>query len=189
MEIKDRLGALVAQLDATTQMLDAARLEAFEEAVLKAPHIFVAGAGRSGLMVRALAMRFMHLGKCAYVVGDVSTPAAQPGDLLVVASGSGSTATLVAIAKKAVEKLGCQLVLITTQPESPLGYLSQVCIKVCATNKVESASDTSHQLQLGSSTFEETVLLLGDALVASLADRPELACSNSELMQRHANLE
>lgn len=189
METKERLEALLAQLEATTQELDEAQLQAFQQLTLEAPRIFFAGAGRSGLMMRALAMRFMHLGKSAYVVGDVSTPAARPGDLLVMASGSGSTATLVTIATKAVQQLGCKLILITTQPDSPLGQLAHLTITVHASNKVTNAASTTPQLQLGSSTFEEMTLLIGDALVANLAMQPELRCTNAQLMERHANLE
>lgn len=189
MKVKERLNALLFQLETSTQELDETQLQAFQQLALEAPHIFFAGAGRSGLMMRALAMRFMHLGKSAYVVGDVSTPAARPGDLLVMASGSGSTATLVTIATKAVQQLGCKLILITTQPDSPLGQLAYLTIAVHASNKVTNAASTTPQLQLGSSTFEEMTLLIGDALVANLAMQPELRCTNAQLMERHANLE
>lgn len=189
MKVKERLNALLFQLETSTQELDETQLQAFQQLALEAPRIFFAGAGRSGLMMRALAMRFMHLGKSAYVVGDVSTPAAQPGDLLIMASGSGSTATLVAIATKAVQQLGCKLILITTQLNSPLGRLAHLTIPVHASNKVTNASSTTPQLQLGSSTFEEMTLLIGDALVACLAAQPELQCTNAKLMERHANLE
>ena len=39
-----------------------------------APRLFIAGAGRSGLAMRAFAMRLMHLGKECHFLGDVTTP-------------------------------------------------------------------------------------------------------------------
>jgi Predicted sugar phosphate isomerase involved in capsule formation len=45
------------------------------------------GAGRSGLVAKAFAMRLMHLGMISYVVGETITPALQTGDLIVVLSG------------------------------------------------------------------------------------------------------
>jgi 6-phospho-3-hexuloisomerase len=52
-----------------------------------APKIFLAGAGRSGLIMRALGTRLMHLGKTVYVVGESTTPSIQAGELLILGSG------------------------------------------------------------------------------------------------------
>ena len=65
------------------------------------PRIFVAGAGRSGLCMRALGMRLMHLGKTVYVVGETTTPSIAASDLLILGSGSGRTASLLAMAEQA----------------------------------------------------------------------------------------
>ena len=37
--------------------------------------VFVAGAGRSGLVLRMAAMRLMHLGLTVHIAGDTTTPA------------------------------------------------------------------------------------------------------------------
>ena len=65
-----------------------------------ADRVFLAGCGRSGLMVRGFAMRLMHMGKKVYVVGETTTPSINQGDLLIIASGSGETGSLVAMANK-----------------------------------------------------------------------------------------
>ena len=65
-----------------------------EAEIQKAVRIFVAGAGRSGFVSRGFANRLMHLGYTAYFVGDTTTPPIQPGDLLVIGSGSGKTCLL-----------------------------------------------------------------------------------------------
>ena len=75
----------------TTAGLDKAQTSAFFQRMLAAQRVYVAGAGRSGLIARAFAMRLLHLGFDVYVVGETVTPALQPGDTLVVFSGSGET--------------------------------------------------------------------------------------------------
>ena len=66
------------------------------------------GAGRSGLAAKAFAMRLMHLGFNVYLVGETTTPAVQPDDLVIAVSGSGETpsiANLGTIAKKSAQNL------------------------------------------------------------------------------------
>ena len=70
----------------------------------KANRIFIAGAGRSGFCARGFANRMMHLGFTVYFVGETTTPSIQEGDLLIVGSGSGTTASLVSDCKKAKAK-------------------------------------------------------------------------------------
>lgn len=67
----------------------------------KANRIFIAGAGRSGFCARGFANRMMHLGFTVYFVGETTTPSIQEGDLLIVGSGSGTTASLVSDCQKA----------------------------------------------------------------------------------------
>ncbi|MDB5154595.1 MAG: hypothetical protein JWR54_3346, partial [Mucilaginibacter sp.] len=57
------------------------------ESIGQAKSIFLIASGRSGFSMRSAAMRLMHLGLKAYFVGDTTTPAIQPGDLLLAASG------------------------------------------------------------------------------------------------------
>ncbi len=60
--------------------------EKLAAALDSAPQIFVTAAGRSLLMVKAFAMRLMHLGYPVHVTGDVTTPALRKGDLLLAAT-------------------------------------------------------------------------------------------------------
>ncbi len=64
--------------------------EKFIRELLNAKRIYVVGAGRSGLVAKAFAMRLMHLGLSAYVVGETITPALNRGDVMVIFSGSGT---------------------------------------------------------------------------------------------------
>lgn len=82
---------IVKELHTSADQLDAGEAERFAELLQRSGKIFVAGAGRSGLMGRAFAMRLMHVGRSAYVVGETVTPGIEAGDVLVLGSGSGET--------------------------------------------------------------------------------------------------
>lgn len=185
MEIKQILSDITGELSRTFDAMDEGQLEELERRVLAANRIFVAAAGRSLLAIRGFAMRLMHFGFEAYVVGETVTPAIQLGDLLLMASGSGSTPTLVVMAEKA-KRAGADLALITTRPSSPLGALADHIVHLEAyTAKLPESGIES--VQLGGNTFEQGVLIVGDAIIIHIAGSSDE--KNAELMSRHANLE
>jgi 6-phospho-3-hexuloisomerase len=53
----------------------------------------------------------MHLGYTVFIVGETNTPAILEGDLLLVASGSGTTSSVVSSAEKA--KIKSTVIAIT----------------------------------------------------------------------------
>jgi len=186
MEVKAILSDITDELRRLFETLDEAQIEELERRILDADRVFVAGAGRSLLAIRGLAMRLMHFGFTSYVVGETVTPAICPGDLLIIASGSGSTGSLVVMAQKA-KAVGACLALITTLPDSPIGKLADHIVHLDAyTAKLPDSGIKS--VQLAGSTFEQGVLILGDALIVDIASRGE-GDHNAELMTRHANLE
>ena len=186
MDIKAILSDITAELDRTFDAMDEAQIDELVRRILGADRIFVAAAGRSLLAIRGFAMRLMHFGFTAYVVGETVTPAICPGDLLIIASGSGSTGSLVVMAQKCKD-VGADLALITTRPESPIGRLADHVVHLEAyTAKLPDSGIKS--VQLGGSTFEQGVLILGDAIIIHLASGSD-GDHNAELMTRHANLE
>ena len=58
---------------------------------ITANRIFVYGAGRSGLVAKAFAIRLVHLGLQTFVIGETITGPVQKGDLVIIISGSGET--------------------------------------------------------------------------------------------------
>ncbi|WP_059049014.1 6-phospho-3-hexuloisomerase [Paenibacillus senegalimassiliensis] len=155
------------------------------ERILQAGQIFVAGAGRSGLMMRAFAMRLAQLGLRAYVVGETVTPGMGPEDVLIIGSGSGETRSLVPVAEKAAA-LGGAVVLVTLTPESTIGRLSVLTVKLPGSVK-DRAGQPYPTIQPMGALFEQTLLLFGDAVVLRLM---ELRQDNTATMYgRHANLE
>ena len=58
------------------ERLDPHALDRAVQSICQARHIFVAGMGRSGYMMRAFAMRLMQMGLLVYMVGDTKHPPA-----------------------------------------------------------------------------------------------------------------
>ncbi|MDE1154754.1 MAG: 6-phospho-3-hexuloisomerase [Acidobacteriaceae bacterium] len=152
--------------------------------ILRARRVFVAGAGRSGLALKMMAMRLMHLGLQVHVAGEVTTPAIVAGDLLIVASGSGTTAGAVHAAQVA-KKVGARLLVITTAKSSPLGVAADSLLILPAAIKDEHGGSISQQY--AGALFEQSVLLLSDILFHTMwHQRGEPA---EALWKSHANLE
>ncbi|GHL77917.1 hypothetical protein ECZU34_56650 [Escherichia coli] len=109
METQSVAGVACTDLHQAMSRIDGAALARLEQAIAEANTVFVFGAGRSLLMLKAFAMRLMHIGLKVHVVGDVVTPALKNGDLLLLASASGETASLVNVATKAKQLRHCGL--------------------------------------------------------------------------------
>ena len=113
----------------TAGTLDHAQIAAFFTEILNAKRIYVTGAGRSGLVAKAFALRLMHLGYDAYVVGETITPAFHEGDTLVVFSGSGETQSIVSICGTAKDLKG-RVCLITAKPDSRTGSMANLIVNL-----------------------------------------------------------
>ena len=100
-EFSEATRAVTAEVDKVRGGVDASAWIRAGELLLKAPTVFTIGTGRSGLALQMAAMRFMHLGLPTHVVGETTAPAIGSGDVLVAASGSGSTARVVRAAQTA----------------------------------------------------------------------------------------
>ncbi|MBD8704057.1 6-phospho-3-hexuloisomerase [Frigoribacterium sp. CFBP 13712] len=159
-------------------------LEAVAGLLADADRVFVHGAGRSGLALRMTAMRLMHFGLTVHVVGDVTTPAIREGDVLLTASGSGTTGGIVRAAEAATEA-GARVAAVTTASSSPLAELATAVVIVPAAEKLDRSGDASAQYAGG--LFEQVVVLVGDAIFHSLWKRSGIDAD--DLWPRHANLE
>ena len=134
---------------------------------------FFTGQGRSGLIARMAAMRVMHLGGSSHVVGDVTTPAFEPEDVLFVISASGRTPGSLLYAQRAHD-MGGQVCCVTAGDSSALAQLSDLCLVVPA----------GKSAQFGSVLFTQAALVVLDGIFLSLSvDKGQL------MADLHANLE
>jgi len=166
------------------QRVDPAQVAALVTELRLADRIFVTGAGRSGLVLKMAAMRLMHLGLTVHVVGETTAPAIRSGDLLLAASGSGTTAGVVKAAETAAAQ-GARIALYTTNSGSPLSKAASAVVLIPAAQKTDHGSAVSRQYS--GSLFEQVLFATTEAVFQSLWD--DDAASPEELWQRHANLE
>lgn len=146
-----------------------------------AARVFVTGAGRSGLITRFFAMRLMHSGYQAYVVGEVATPSIQNGDLLIIISGSGETEQLVAFAKKA-KSMDAKVVLISAKAGSTIGDLAETVLNIGQPDIYVPVKG----MPMGS-VFELSTLIFLEAYVSHLIH--EKGITEEDMRARHANME
>jgi len=182
--LKANLQMILEENNKLAAQLDFNQLALFLPYILQADRIFMVGAGRSGLALRAAAMRLMHFGLTVFVAGETTTPAIRKGDLLIAASGSGTTSTIVKAAAKAAAA-GAMVISFSTTTDSPLARLSAAVMVLPAAQKEDHAKTIS--AQYAGSLFEQAMLLLTDAIFQTLWDADGTPAE--ELWKRHANLE
>ncbi|MBS4216165.1 MULTISPECIES: 6-phospho-3-hexuloisomerase [Neobacillus] len=176
---------IVKEVDRTIGQITEEDSERLVDRILEARKVFVAGAGRSGFMAKSFVMRLMHMGLDAYVVGETVTPSLQEDDILIIASGSGETKSLVSMAEKA-KSIDATVAVVTISPESTIGRLSDVAIKIPAKPKAGADSDYKTIQPMGS-LFEQTLLLYFDATILRIMSKKGL--ESGVMYGRHANLE
>jgi len=156
--------------------------------------IFVVGAGRSGLVAKAFAMRLTHMGFDVYVIGETITPPMRRDDILLAVSGSGRTKTVVAVAETA-KSIGARVVAITTYPDSPLGRVSDLVVRIPGRTKLAVEEDYIVRQVRGlheplaplGTLFEVTTMIFLDGVVVELMHR--LGITEEEMKEKHANIE
>jgi len=171
---------ILGELDRALARVSAEEVNAFRRLVAEARSVFVTGEGRSGLVGRCFAMRLVHLGLTAHVVGGTTTPAFGENDLLVAVSGSGETDLTCAVARLAAEA-GGKVVAVTTARESPLAAFASVTVSISA------GAEKGESAQYGRSLFEQSALIVLDAVAMQL--ERETGRRREQMDARHANLE
>ncbi|NPV49026.1 MAG: 6-phospho-3-hexuloisomerase [Armatimonadetes bacterium] len=160
-------------------------VERLTQAIQEAEAVYVCGAGRSLLMMKAFAMRLVHLGLNAYVVGETITPAIERGHLLIAGTGSGQTRTTLAMVEAARERQA-RVAAITAHADSPVARQADLVVQIPAPVP-GSASGPRLSQQPPGSLFEQCLLLLCDSIVMLLMDR--LGVTEESMLSRHTKLE
>lgn len=175
---------ILNELERTLAAVSDAEIAVAQRMILAANRVFVMGAGRTGLALKMAAMRLMHLGLVVHVAGEATCPAIGRDDLLLVASGSGTTALPLHAAEVAV-KAGARVLALTATPASKLGELAQGLVVIPAAAKEDHGGMMSEQY--AGALFEQSALLIMDGMFQAMwQERGERA---EELWKRHANLE
>ncbi len=182
-----------------SKAIDPGQVERFLDVLVEAyaspkRKVLVMGAGRSGLVGRAFAMRLLHMGFNSYVLGETIVPSVNKGDVVIAISGSGRTKIIVTAAETA-KQVGATVVAITTYPDSPLGQLADIVVRVPGRTKSTKMDDYFARQILGihepfaplGTLFEDTALVFLDGIIYSLMVK--LGVSEDQMRMRHANVE
>jgi 6-phospho-3-hexuloisomerase len=169
-------------------------IEELVDAYKRGARVLVMGAGRSGLVGRSFAMRLLHLGFQVYVLGETIVPRIRENDLVIAISGSGRT-RLIVTAAEAAKVVGAKVIAITTYPDSPLGKLADIIVRVPGRTKIAKEEDYFARQILGlheplaplGTLFEDTAMIFLDGIVVELMKK--LGKTEEDLRNAHANIE
>lgn len=147
-----------------------------------ANRIFVYGAGRSGLVARAFAIRLVHLGFQTFVIGETIGAPIKKGDLVILISGSGETIPTVMTAEIA-RNISAEVVVVTTKKQSRITKFADVSVVLSADcDELEKKKFAP----LGT-LFEASAWIFLDGLVAELMEQKGETETSMHL--RHATLD
>src|SRR5512137_2624170 len=113
------------------QLVTKEEIDQINKAFFKANRIFVYGAGRSGLVSKAFAIRLVHLGFQTFVIGETIGAPVKKGDLVCIVSGSGETIPAVMTAEIA-KNLGATLIVVTGRKNSRITKFADIAIILSA---------------------------------------------------------
>jgi arabinose-5-phosphate isomerase len=159
--------------------LDHAFARAIEMLIGTTGRVIVSGMGKSGHIARKMAATFSSTGLPAFFVhpgeaahGDLGMMA--PGDVLVALSNSGATPELGPIMSYA-RHLGCPVIGITSQRNSPMAQTATVCITL---PRVREACPAN----ISPTTSTTLMLALGDALAVTVMHAHGISRAQLELL-------
>lgn len=176
-------------IEEVSEGIDVEDVEDFSGSLLDADRVFLMGAGRSGLVAKAFAMRLMHLGLAVHVVGETTTPLHGEDDLVVAISGSGETSSIVEMGEIVAESDGTELALVTANRDSTIGGLADHVVELGGVGGLGESlgvDDLSSYAPLGTA-FEVTVFAFLDGVVSQLMGM--MGQTEEDLAERHAALE
>ena len=171
--------AAAGEVFETTAKIDQSEIDMLAELITRAKRIFCAGCGRSGLIMRTLAMRLMHLGLVSYFVGEVTQPSIREGDLLIIGSGSGKTSSMLSIAQR-TKALSAKTAILTSRAESPIAAIADARIVI-------PSREIFNSVQPDGNLFEQSLLITCDTVAITVKN--QLGISEATMDDNHTNLE
>ena len=155
----------------------------FLKDLLQSKKIYCDGKGRSRLQMKCFAMRLAQMEFVVHESSEVTAPAMEKGDILIIVSGTGENENLVQHAVCARD-LGVKTVVITARPESLLGSVCDYQFHINAQSK-HGMQETS--MQPMGTLFEQSVLLFLDIVVLLIMEH--ISTESAAMFQNHNNLE
>lgn len=186
MEFTSMSQQALAELGDVLARLDEDAPRRMSAAIVQSRRIVCHGVGREGLMMKALAMRLMHLGFDAHAAYEMTTPPVSGGDLLIASAGPGNLATVIALMQVA-RSAGARVLLITAQAESKAAQAADDVIVLPAQTMADDTGDSSTSILPMGSLFELAMHLFFDLIALELRDQTDQ--TDDQVRSRHTNLE
>jgi len=190
--IRDAMESIALLVGKEADALDPDQVNSFTANILAHKdegRIFLLGAGRSGLVASAFAMRLMHLGLTVHVIGEIVTPAVRANDLVIVVSGTGETRQVNEVANIAKHE-GTKIAAVTSNKDSSLGKLADAVIVISGRTETDDTSfverqvtGTSISLAPLGTLFEINVMVFLDSVIAGLMEA--LGKEEQDLERQH----
>lgn len=152
----------------------------FVNKLLSTRRIFIYGSGRSGFVGRCFAIRLIHLGLTAYVIGESITPSIRKGDTVVVISRTGETYPVL-LTTQIAKNMGIEVVGIVENENSTIARLAD--LKIVLPMKEDEYRSTYAPL---GTLFEIAAMIYLDGIVSELMAR--LGQTEKDMRERHAVL-
>ncbi|MEJ2236146.1 MAG: SIS domain-containing protein [Syntrophobacterales bacterium] len=167
LSIQEKINSILEENRRLLQSLSDEAVEDFISRIEAANTIFCSAQGRSGYVLRCFCMRLMHLGYRVYFCGETITPAIGEGDMLVVLSGSGETASTFD-SMQIAKKRGAMIFGILGHLSTRIAPLADHSIHLPGTTKLRRDSEPVSS-QMAGSLFEQAAFIFLEAVVLVLS--------------------
>jgi len=179
MRFRKSIDYICNEVEKTLQQIDEETIEKIIGFFFSSKNIFVYGAGRSGLVAKAFAIRLVHLGFPTFVIGETITIPVKKDDLIILISGSGETIPVTMTAEIG-RRLGAKIISITANPDSHIARFADLPV-ILKTEKKDASLAPLGTL------FEASAWIFLDGLVAELMERK--GEDEESMKKRHATLQ
>lgn len=187
MNFDEMYRKILSEYEQVFQRMDRKNVRDFVDTVKESNRMFLIGVGREGMATKAFAMRLMHMGKEIHWIWDDTTPAIEPGDLLIATLGDGQIGHLHYICERAKEA-GGRICVVTGSPSGRTAreMADQVLFVPAAVYR--GTDEVVPSFQPMGNLFEQCLLILFDMIIMMLVDE-DAALSFEKMSRRHRNVE
>jgi 6-phospho-3-hexuloisomerase len=146
--------------------------------LLASDKVFIYGAGRSGLIGKAFAIRLVQLGLKVFFIGETTTPIVDDTDVALIISNTGETMSAIQTAN-IIRRVGAKVIVMTSKKTSKLAHAGNIVVSL----DPEPDDETPALAPLGT-LFEDAALIFLDGIVAQIMEKR--AETESKMRGRHA---
>lgn len=157
---------------------DKATIEEIIKLLLSSDKVFIYGAGRSGLIGKAFAIRLVQLGLKVFFIGETTTPIVDDTDVALIISNTGETMSAIQTAN-IIRRVGAKVVVMTSRKTSKLAHAANLVVVL----DPEPDDETAALAPLGT-LFENSALVFLDGIVAQIMEKRKE--TESKMRGRHA---